>query len=335
MGRDNSRDIEPIRKGRAIAQFEMTWDETFHELGLEDRASEGQLLAECERLTALYEELVRARASSGPYRASEVAEPRATLEVLFQLHEGARAPQARRLQRALADWLSSTRHDARAMGAVPAAWELARALGALPDELSFEVRRALAWGARTGNFATMEAALRAFGAVDRRSLADSALVGSSGGPFAPYAGLLGDPDALERARGSLGSGRAIVVGAGALGAFAVGLILMGSEGRSSVQGATPGPAAAAAAGGGGSAEQAGEAVARLRGNIGNGPLDSEARAIGRALVDHDCKAALEHVATMTSGGPYPQTQLLVDAVAVAVRRACKVDAAPVHSPSHA
>jgi hypothetical protein len=204
------------------------------------------------------------------------------------------------------------------------AWRHARELGALPDELSPEVRRVLAWGVRTRDFMTMEARLRTFAAVDRRSLADAYCLRNFGGSFETYARLFDEPEALVEARRSLVAGRAPVAAVGAAVAFVVGVALTGSSSRSSNPRAPDGPAPRA--GSERAMAEASEAVARLRGSIGNGPLDQQARGVGRALAERDCKAALAGAQSMRSGGPYAQMQSLVDAVVDAVSRACKVSA---------
>jgi hypothetical protein len=297
----------------------MTLDESLHELGLESHPSERDLLAAAERLVASYED--QARGGDVPvaaYRGLPLPSPQATLATLFLLHEAARMTEARRLERALAAWHRTRPRADEKLDSAAKAWRWARDLGALSDALSPEVRRALAYASRIGDLGAARRPLRAFAMVDRRLLADAELLRQSGGAFVAHADDLDPPDAIASASRTLAASRSAVAVGGALIAFVVGLVFMGRSDRGPAPTEELVPPIARA----GPDEEAIEAVARLRSSLGDSLQDQQARAITRALTDHDCGTALERVDVLKSGGPYGKTQSLVDAVAAAVLRAC-------------
>jgi hypothetical protein len=297
-------------------------------LGHQSAASNDDLIAAAERLIAQYHAQAPGPLSLAAYRGSIPSHDEA-LSVIFRLHEAARLTEARRLESAFAAWLGAGSRVDETLGASAKSWQRARDLGALSDALSPEVRRALAYASRTGDLAGASVPLRAFAVVDRRLLADAELLRELGGPFVGLADVLDPPDAIPSASRALAGGRSAVAIAGALATLLVCLVTMGpSSGRDSKEPLVP-PAAVD-----GPREQAIEAVARLRGSLGEGLQDQKARAIARALADHDCGAALKSVSELTSGGPYPQTQSLVDAVAAGVLRACSPADSPGTSATH-
>jgi hypothetical protein len=290
-------------------------------------ASDRDLIAAAERLIAQYQAQAPGL-SLAAYRGSIPSHGEA-LSLIFRLHEAAHLREARRLESAFAAWLGAGSRVDETLGASAKLWQWARDLGALSDALSPEVRRALAHASRTGDLAGARVPLRAFAVVDRRSLADAEQLRELGGAFVDLADLLDSPDAIPSASRALAGGRGTVAIAGGLATLLVCLVTMGpSSGRDSREPLVP-PVAVA-----GPREQAIEAVARLRGSLGDGPQDQNARAIARALADHDCGAALKSVSALTSGGPYPQTPSLVDAVAAAVLRACSPADLPGTSATH-
>jgi hypothetical protein len=291
-------------------------DESLRELGLPLGATEGDFVSAAERLVLRYESAAQSGSSSAAYRGAGVPSLDVTLALLFRLHELARVTEARRLEDAVAAWIRTNPHEEPG-GPGAIAWRRARDLGALPDALSPAVRRALAHASQIGDLASAARPLRTFGRVDRRLLADADLLRQSGGAFAALADELEPPDALPAASRALAGGRNTVVVGGALLTFLVALAFTGRSSRTAAR-----PSLVPSYGGGGPNEDALDAVARLRGSLGLGLQDQEARAIARALSEHDCRTALDRLDALTAGGPYPKTQSLVDAVANGVHHVC-------------
>jgi hypothetical protein len=291
------------------------------EEGRGDEEAHESLAEEAEWLAVRYEELAGHAGKTTAYRGGKASAPDETVDVLLRLHERGRTSVAGRLERAFAEWLRRTGAPDQTLGAAAEAWQAARELGALPDELSLEVRRMLARGLRTRELALMKAALRDFGAVDRRSLADSERLRRLGGTLAAYASLLGDPNALSKAARSLEGARSAIAGIGALLLFAFGLVYRDLASRASGQSqpATEPPTAPPPT----LDEDAMSAIARLRGSLGDGPLDQHARWLMQALSARDCGAARREVTAITSSSGDSKTQPLVDLVAAAVRPLCE------------
>ena len=95
-----------------------------------------------------------------------VPPPAETLDLLLRAHEKGWLPVAAHLERAFALWLDAMGAEVRVLGGNAPRWAVARELGALPSQLSPEVRSVMARAARTGELDQAMTSLRQIGARD-------------------------------------------------------------------------------------------------------------------------------------------------------------------------
>ncbi len=251
-----------------------------------------------------------------------VPPPAETLDLLLRAHEKGWLPVAARLERAFALWLDAVGAEVRVLGVKAPQWAIARELGALPSELSPEVRSVMARAARTGELDQAMISLRQIGARDRSEAKKNAkILGRDKRPFSTkIAGALAPPRWKNPLTGQWR--RSMIVLSFVLSAL-LRVIHCDKEVDSpvatvpAVHLSTVTPAALQAA-----AQSAG-ALARLADNNEEGLVGDRARALRARLQAGDCSEALPLVTELLATPMNLGFKKISENLAATVKQACE------------
>jgi hypothetical protein len=249
-----------------------------------------------------------------------VPPPAETLDLLLRAHEKGWLSVAARLERAFALWLDAMGAEVRVLGGKAPQWAVAREFGALPSQLSPEVRSVMARAARTGELDQAMISLRQIGARDRSEAKKNAkLLRRDKRPFSTkVAGALAPPR-WNPLQGQWR--RSMIVLSFVLSALL--RILHCEKGVdspvatvSALHIATVAPAALQAA------AQSADALAKLADSNEEGLLGDRARAVRAMLQAGDCAEALPLMTDLLATPMNLGFKQISENLAATVKQAC-------------